>query len=526
MANNNNNITGITSPQSATAQQQQQQQQHPQLLLHPANTTTFQQQSYHRYPPKSAAAVDAERDDDDSNGYDARQQQHQSTSSSSYICQFNRNHSKWECTTTNTTKSEYKAMILQQVMDQCEYKDGSRATIDQLKEFGITVYLAEYGSVDMFLLKQVVQHVSASKLDRSKSQYENQRCLIYRDESGRLYNLTINNGCDGLAATWKSLLLSFSGLQAMTALAILTRAFACAGVAGSVLKPGYLSLILGLILYEEISYVWVNVAIFVQGAPSVAALTIVSPFDSDWPRKLALTLLALTSAMKEGSNYQRYCALMGIGLAIVLLASNLGARAWYFMKWRPLKGGGVMSTCMAPYISMFVATLVGLVFPFVGFSKIQAGGKSAVQLVIANSILVALLFVLSDFDVIQSFIMNGSQSCNQDTVNITVGIWFTMTAITCLFASQLITAPEPHPEDNNPILIRDETSPVGYKVPNFPDFSIDPIHFGNKGLPCFSLKTELVVGALVAIGIGAFVIMTGFSNFISEGNDYIVSTAG
>ena len=496
------------------------------------------QQHYPPYPPKSAAAVDAERDDDDDecNNYNAQQHQQQqqhhpnnNNNNNNSICQFNRNSSTWECTTatnTNNVKSDYKAMILQQVMDQCEYKDGSRATIDQLKEFGITVYLAEYGSVDMFLLKQVVQHVSASKLDRMKSHYDNQRCLIYRDESGRLYNLTINNGCDGLASTWKSLLLSFSGLQAMTALVILTRAYACTGVANAILRPGYLSLILGLILYEEISYVWVNVAIFVQGTPSVAALTIISPFDSDWPRKLALTLLALTSAMKEGSDYQRYCALGGIGLAILLLASNLGARAWYFLKWRPLRGGGVMSTCMAPYLSMFVATLVGLVFPYIGFSKIQAGGKSAVQLVIVNSLLVATLFVLSDFDFIQSFIIDGSQSCNQDTVNIAVGIWFTMTTITCLFASQQISTPEPHPEDSNPILVRDETSPVGYKVPNFPDFAIDPIHFGNQGLPCFSIKTEMVVGTLLGIGVGAFVVMTGFSDFISEGNEYIVSTAG
>lgn len=472
------------------------------------------QQQHPIIPKKSAAAVDAERDSDDDDD-DA------SGGGGDGICQFNRDSNKWEC-----TKSEYKAVLLQQVMDACEYKDGSRATIDQLKEFGITVYLAEYGSVDMYLLRQVVQHVSLSKLDRSKSEYENQRCLLYRDESGRLYNLTINNGCDGLASTWKSLLISFSGLQAMTAFVILTRAYACAGIAGAILKPGYLSLILGLILYEEISYVWLNVAIFVQGTPSVAALTIVSPFDSDWPRKLALTLLALTSAMKEGSDYQRYCALAGIGMALVLLASNLGARAWYFMKWRPLRGGGTMPTFLAPYVSILAATLVGLVFPYIGFSKIQAGGKSAVQLIISNCIIVALLFVLSDFDFIQSFIIDGSQSCSQDTVNITVGIWFAMTVITCIFASQQISAPEPHPEDSNPILVRDETSPVGYKVPNFPDFLIDPIHFGNKGLPCFRLRTEMVVGILLGVGMGAFIVMTGFYDFISDGNDYIVSASG
>mmetsp|Transcript_24833 Transcript_24833/g.45680 ORF Transcript_24833/g.45680 Transcript_24833/m.45680 type:complete len:207 (+) Transcript_24833:1415-2035(+) len=199
---------------------------------------------------------------------------------------------------------DYRKVVLQQMMDQYENKDGSRATIDQLKEFGITVYLAEYDSVDMFLLKQVVQHVTASKSDRSKSHYENQRCLLYRDENGRLFNLTLNNGSSGLAGTWNSLLISYSGLQAMVALTVLTRAYACADVADAALKPGYLSLILGLILYEEISHVWLNISMFVWG-------TLLSHFDSDWPRKLVVLMLALTSAMdmEDVSAYQRYCTL-------------------------------------------------------------------------------------------------------------------------------------------------------------------------------------------------------------------------
>ena len=153
---------------------------------------------------------------------------------------------------------EYKSSVLQQVMDQYENKDGSRATIDQLKEFGITVYLAEHDSVDMYLLKQVVCHVQASKSDRSKSLYETQRCLLYRDENGRLFNLTLNNGCSGLAGTWKCLLLSFSGFQALVALTVLSRAFACSNVVDIVLKPAYIGVILGLILFEEISHVWMK----------------------------------------------------------------------------------------------------------------------------------------------------------------------------------------------------------------------------------------------------------------------------
>lgn len=456
---------------------------------------------------KSAAEIDA---DDDTN------------SQSSYVCQFNQDSCKWEC-----VKSDYKSHVLQQVMDQYENKDGSRATIDQLKEFGITVYLAEHGCVDMFLLKQVAQHVSALKSDRSKSQYKNQRCLLYRDENGRLFNLTLNNGCGGLAGTWKGLLVSFSGMQAMVALTILTRAFGCADNTSAILKPGYLSLVLGLILFEEISHVWLNVSMFVRGTPSVAAFTLLSSFDSDWPRKSVVFMLAMTSAMEQGSNYQRYWTLAGIGLAMILLAANLGSRAWYFMKWKPIKSGGpIMSTFLAPIISLFIAMLTGLIFPYMGFGKIQAGGKAAVQLVMSNCILVAVLFVASDMDAIQKFIVVGSESCNQDNVNITLGIWFAMTSITCIFAAQKIVPPELHPEDNDPILVEEHTSPVGYKVPNFPDYPIDPIYFGRKGLKCCSLKLETIVGVLVSVGIGAFVVSTSLYDYMGNANDYIATATG
>lgn len=453
--------------------------------------------------PKSAAEADAELDSDDDN------------SQQSYVCQFNHETTKWEC-----VKTEYKSKVLQQVIDAHQNKDGSRATIDQLKEFGITVYLAEHGSVDMYLLKQVVNHASASKSDRSRTQYENQRCLLYRDENGRLYNLTLNNGCSGLAGTWKSLMISHSGLQAMVAITMLTRAFGCADAVGTVLKPGYLSLILGLVLYEEISHAWLNVSMFVRGTPSVAAYTLLSAFDSDWPRKFVVLALAVCSSMEAGSDYQRYATLTGISTAIVLLAANLGSRAWYFMKWKPLKSGGAMSTFLAPAISLLVAALVGLIFPYVGFTRIQAGGKSAVQLVIANCLLVAVLFVASDLDVAQRFIVVGSEACDQNNVNVTMGIWLAMTSITSIFAAQKIVPPELHPEDKDPILVEEQTSPVGYKVPNFPNYPIDPIHFGSKGISCLSLKAEMALGLVVGIGVGVFVVSTAMFDYMSEANEY------
>ena len=180
--------------------------------------------------------------------------------------------------------------------------------------------------------------------------------------------------------------------------------FRCEDSATSV-KPTYLSLLLGLILYEEISHVWVNCSMFVRGTPSIAAYTLISNFDSDWPRKLAVLFLTLAVIQESGSKVELYATLGGIGFSMLILAANLGARAWYFMKWKPMGQGGFF----APIISFLAAVMTGLVFPYMGFGKIQAGGKSAVQMVICSSIVVALLFVISDLDSVQDFVIVGSE---------------------------------------------------------------------------------------------------------------------
>lgn len=437
-----------------------------------------------------------------------------------YVCQFNEQSSKWEC----ATAGDYKSTILQQVIEEHKHVDGSQATIDQLKEFGITVYLVDSDNVDVALLRQVVEHVSASRSDRSKSTYANQRCLLYRDKSGRLYNLTLNNGCDGLASTWRSLHVMYSGLQAMIAFTVLSRAYGCADVANSLLKSTYILFILGFLLYQEMGHVWLNVAMFIQGMPSVAAYTIITSFDSDWPRKVVILLLTITTAMDVGSVYQRYCILASIGFAMILLVANLGSRAWYFMKWKPLRGCGGCDMVLAPYLSLFAAVITGLLFPYIGFTRIQVGGKSAIQLIIWNCILVSLFFVASGFDIIQQvFIDPIAAACNQQGVTISVGVWIALSVSTSIFASQKIIPPEPHPEDANPLLVEEQTSPVGYCVPNFPNFPIDPIHFGKQGLECCSVQIEMLVGLLVGVGFGAFVVSTALYSYMDGLNGWINS---
>lgn len=60
---------------------------------------------------------------------------------------------------------------------------------------------------------------------------------------------------------------------------------------------------------------------------------------------------------------------------------------------------------------------------------------------------------------------HAAKNCNQDFANITIGIWIALTSVSCIVAVKKIQAITPNPsEDTDPILIEDQTSPVGYKV--------------------------------------------------------------
>lgn len=85
------------------------------------------------------------------------------------------------------------------------------------------MYLTERGNVNYPILRKVVEHASKSKASGSK----NARCFLYKDENGRLYNLTLNNGSGGLAGSWQSTNTSFSGLQALVAMTVLSRVLPC-----------------------------------------------------------------------------------------------------------------------------------------------------------------------------------------------------------------------------------------------------------------------------------------------------------
>jgi hypothetical protein len=78
------------------------------------------------------------------------------------------------------------------------------------------------------LIRRVVGSVAAENFSEPRAgPLGFQRCLLYQDKQGRLFNLLLSRHTLGPAATWQEYLASFSGGQAMAALTVLCRSLPC-----------------------------------------------------------------------------------------------------------------------------------------------------------------------------------------------------------------------------------------------------------------------------------------------------------
>lgn len=261
---------------------------------------------------------------------------------------------------------------------------------------------------------------------------------------------------------------------------------------------------------------------FVRGLPSISAYEIVTGVESDWLRKSVLLCLAVASVTT--GNPQRICTFMGISMTCCILLANLGSRSWKFMGWKPTLSGDMCTDgCtgamgigfLEPVLAYCLAVLTGICFPYLGHKQIEAGGNVAMESVIRIAVVVAAVFYISDHDEVQKFLVVGSENCNQAYVNVAVGIWWTLSLMACLYVLSKKEAAVYLPDYKEPLLVRDEASPVGFKVPHLPDFPFDPT-YGEKGSQCFSLRVCFLVGVFIASGIGAVMIYFGVSDIDDE----------
>jgi hypothetical protein len=76
------------------------------------------------------------------------------------------------------------------------------------------------------------------------------------------------------------------------------------------------------------------------------------------------------------------------------------------------------------------------------------------------------------------------------------------------------------PEDEEPLLEEDHASPVGYKVPNLPEFPIDP-SMAVRGIRRLNVQFEFMIGVLMAIVLGAGMCFLGLIN----ADDYLTASS-
>ena len=338
-------------------------------------------------------------------------------------------------------KSPTNTKDYQQMLKEYIDKNDNENILDTLQNSGLTVYVISHDTPHLFEdIKDVIEVVSNS--DRYYGHKD--RCLLYQDTQGKYYNLCLEYHAAGVSAGWMSQVMKFSGFQATAAFTILLRAFPCAGNVGGI-RPAYLAFVFGMVLSEEISLSYVNATMFVWGMrksfisrfhssdffiASVSAYNFLYPFISDWLRKLDILILTIAAIIPDGIA-KTNTTVIGVALTCVILCSNLGSRAWKNLKIKSLRYNGIG----ASLIAFIASVLVGLIVPYMGYHEIEAGGKRALEIVLRSALFVAIFFILSDFDEIQAFLISGSEKCNQDIVNVAVGIWFTITTLLSIYFS-------------------------------------------------------------------------------------------
>lgn len=129
----------------------------------------------------------------------------------------------------------YKREVLKQQIQNNSPGSGRRsAIVETLRGMGVKVFIIDGKSVtstkDMIdHVQRVIGYVSKENRVLQKTQPLGfQRCLLYQDRPGRLFNLMLDSRSVGPVGLWKDYMDGFSGLEALIALSVLSRSFSCA----------------------------------------------------------------------------------------------------------------------------------------------------------------------------------------------------------------------------------------------------------------------------------------------------------
>lgn len=129
----------------------------------------------------------------------------------------------------------YKRERLWEEIQEANHKgvSGHAAVLNTLKNSGVMIFIIDSKvsttTADVIdSVRNVLHHIIKEERVRpGLTSNTEQRCLLYRDTEGRFFNLLLDDHSSFQANTWEANSKSFSCVQAVSLLMILSRSFSC-----------------------------------------------------------------------------------------------------------------------------------------------------------------------------------------------------------------------------------------------------------------------------------------------------------
>jgi hypothetical protein len=381
--------------------------------------------------------------------------------------------------------------------------------VQHLNNVGVTVLNLE--SLSTFAMVTYMDAVANMRI----GDVDDEKCMLYTDRMGRVFNVIISGGADGLAKTWSMIESSYSGWIVIAAIPFLIRVLASFTLDGyktsdgMALSPLVLLVLFGWVLQNETSHVWLTINIHVWGSNSVGAHVWRTGSLTDYPRLLLVTILTLACSAPQNLPYRNILTLLGALLGISISFCSIGARSWKKAQFA-IDSNHVFT----PLITILASFFAGVCFPFLGLSCVQGGtngeegsdmekvilntdAKKARQNITFACLATTAIYICSDIEDVQ-LALGFDYSHNRGVVNILIGAWILVSSVVSMALCHRLESN--YQKRIRPFLNRDETSPVGWMVPNIPSIIIDPtLKKGRMHFPILSFGSDIICSILILV---------------------------